>query len=227
MTTIPTVQTTDTPLSRESGALHHTNLITDTLLARALQTLLQITNTQGQMRARELKEKGGFTMCETAQLLQYLFRDGILQADVDGLRVVDLVQVQQYVSILLPEEDAPAQPSADSVSPFPQEQVSWGCFIAHQGKLTPTRLARPSGKTRDMATALGLLDSDKESTTLFPPSHAQALCTLIEAMTEQDRAASLQWAERHLQRGDTQQESSSQETKSAQSVAPKQKALVE
>lgn len=57
---------------------YHDNLITDPLLARALQVILDGISADGRMRASQMREKAGFTLSEAVQLLRYLHRQGVL-----------------------------------------------------------------------------------------------------------------------------------------------------
>jgi len=194
-------QTSQSVLSGEraiDNTTHHENLIVDGLLKRTLQTLLQITNSEGQMRARQLREGAGLTLSETAQVLQYLQRLGILQEEIGGQRVVDRVLAMEYLSIVAPEEghtkDAPEPQHS-----FTREHIAWGCFLNSLGKLTPTRVVRPSHWTSAMAEALGLVTLGAPNDPLFTRTRADLLCTLVSKMSEQERSSSFDWAQLQLQ----------------------------
>ncbi len=177
---------------------YHENLITDLLLTRALQAILDVTDADGRMRARQMREKAGFTLCEAMQVLCYLHRQGVLQEEVDGRRVVNRSLALDYLSILLPPEEALTKEEPKEKQSFSRAQIAWGCMHAREDRLTPMRVARPSRWTIDLARALGLVSSDTAGALLFPTSRAKRLCDLITDMSEEERAPYISWAESQL-----------------------------
>jgi hypothetical protein len=177
---------------------YHENLITDLLLTRALQAILDGTSADGRMRASQMREKAGFTLGEAVQLLRYLHRQGVLQEEVDGRRVVNRSLALDYLSIAAPVEETPPKEESKEKQPFSQAQIAWGCMHAFTDKLTPMRVARPSRWTIDLARALGLVSSDTAGVLLFSTSRAKRLCGLITDMSEEVRASYVSWAESQL-----------------------------
>jgi hypothetical protein len=194
-----TVSPTAPSMRKADG--QHENLITDALLTRALQAILEEAGTSGRIRARRLREKASLTLCEAIQVLLYLQRQGVLHEAVDGERLVNLALARDYLSILVPQEEkAPRQAPEESGS-FTRPQIAWGCIHAREGKLTQMRLARPSRWTIGLARALGLVLSDTPGALLFPTSRAKRLCDLVAGMSEQERAIYVSWAESRLPAG--------------------------
>jgi hypothetical protein len=183
---------------RRADTRQHENLITDALLTRALEAILEEACTSGQMRARRMREKANLTLCEAVQVLLYLQRQEVLQEAVDGVRIVNLALARDYLSILAPREQALSGEAPEERHPFTRPQIAWGCIHAREGKLTQMRLARPSRWTIGLARALGLVLSDTPGALLFPTSRAKRLCDLVTGMSEQDRAPYIRWAESQL-----------------------------
>jgi len=176
---------------------YHENLITDLLLTRALQAILDVTSADGRMRARQVRERADLTLCEAIQVLRYLHRQGALGEEVDGRRVVNRPLVSDYLSIIAPT-GAPTQAATEETHTFSQAQIAWACMHARDNKLTAMRIARPSRWTIALAQALGLTSSDIPGDLILPTSRAKRLCDLITDMREEERAAYISWAESQL-----------------------------
>ncbi len=177
---------------------YHENLITDLLLANALQAILAITDTEERMRARQMRERGGFTLTEALQVLRYLHHQGILGEELEGRRVVNRELANNYLSILAPAE-ALTHAASEETPPFSREQIAWACVHARDNKLTAMRLARPSRWTIALAQVLGLVSSDIPGELIFSTSRARRLCSVVEKMSESERASYVSSAQSRLQ----------------------------
>jgi hypothetical protein len=186
-------------LSGKRATIHqHENLITDTLLARALEAILEEASVCGRMRARQMREKAKLTITEAIQVVLYLHRQDVLQEEIDGARAVDLSLARAYLSLLAPGRRALPREATEEGHSFTRAQIAWGCMHARAGRLTTMRVARPSRWTRGLARALGLDLSNTPDARLFPTSRAKRLCDLITGMSEQEQARYVQWAESQL-----------------------------
>jgi hypothetical protein len=190
----------DLPTRKADG--QHENLVTDALLTRALQAILEEAGTSGQIRARRLREMADLSLCEAAQMLLYLQRQGVLGEAVNGERLVDLALAGDYLSILVSQEETAPRQAPEEKSPFTGPQVAWACMHARRGKLTQMRLARPSRWTIGLARAIGLVREDTPGALLFPTSFASRLCDLVAGMSEQERDPYVRWAEDRLPAGE-------------------------
>ncbi len=186
------------PCASTARSSSHENLITDELIARALQAILDVCDADGRMKARAMREKTGFTLTEAIQLLVYLRRQDVLGDEVDGRRVVNRTLASEYLSILSPLEETPLQKEPKEEQSFSQAHIAWACMHARDNKLTPMRVARPSRWTIGLARALHLVLSDTPGALLLPTSRAKRLCDLVTDMSEQDRAFYVRWAESKL-----------------------------
>jgi hypothetical protein len=181
----------------------HENLITDELLTRALGAILDICAADGRMRARQMREAAGLTLCEALQLLIFLHRHGILEDEVDGQRVVNRVLARDYLAILSPSEETRTKERPKEKESFSRAQIAWACMHARAGKLTPMRVARPSRWTIDLARALGRVHVDTPGDFILSTSRAKRLCDLVMDMSEEECAPYISWAVSQLPAGDT------------------------
>ena len=186
------------PCASTARSSSHENLITDELIARALQAILDVCDADGRMKARAMREKAGFTLTEAIQLLVYLRRQDALGDEVDGQRVVNRALASEYLSILSPSEEPPVQEEPKEERSFSRAHIAWACMHARDNNLTPMRVARPSRWTIGLARALSLALSDTPGALLLPTSRAKRLCGLVRDMSEVERTPYIRWAETRL-----------------------------
>ena len=172
-------------------------LITDTLLARALSILLDIVDEDSLIRARTMREKAGFTLCEAIQIVGYLQQNGVLQHEVNGQRVLSRELAHDYLAIIS-DEVSPMHSPVEMASLFPQSHIAWACYLYASNWLTRTRLVRPSRKTREMAQALGLLSQDSKHDSISM-EQTDRLREYVLQMSEQERSDALHWGQLQFQ----------------------------